>query len=261
MPGRAWSESELLRALALYYQIPFGAIDQRNPAIIALARELGRTPGSVGLKLANFASLDPSVVASGRIGMANSSREDRRVFATYATDWSNLADQLSPEVTLAIARRRENAARSEMTSDSAIFDALARPTEALMEIRARRGQDFFRNATLAAYGEKCCITGLPVRELLRASHIIPWKVDPQSRLDPANGLCLNALHDAAFDRGLMTLDEDHRVVFSRSLHAQIPAHLWPVWFGAFEGKPINAAERTPARRDALLYHRERLFVG
>lgn len=261
MPGRAWSESELLRALALYYQIPFGAIDQRNPAIIALATELERTPGSVGLKLANFASVDPTVIASGRTGMANASREDRRVFDEYSTDWSNLADQLSPEVILAIVRRRERATGPATTLSSAIFDGVARPTESPAEIRARRGQNFFRNATLAAYGEKCCITGLAVRELLRASHIVPWRVDPMSRLDPANGLCLNALHDAAFDRGLITLDEKLRVVFSRSLHARMPAHLWNEWFGAFEGTPIHAAERTPARREALLYHREHVFVG
>jgi len=39
-----------------------------------------------------------------------------------------------------------------------------------------------------------------------ASHIVPWAEDERNRLNPRNGLCLNALHDRAFDRHLMWID-------------------------------------------------------
>jgi predicted restriction endonuclease len=56
-----------------------------------------------------------------------------------------------------------------------------------------------------------------VRELLVASHIVPWAEDESNRLNPKNGLCLNALHDRAFDRHLMWVDGDLSIHFSPRL--------------------------------------------
>ncbi|SUA24417.1 Uncharacterised protein [Neisseria gonorrhoeae] len=50
-------------------------------------------------------------------------------------------------------------------------------------------------------------------ELLVASHIKPWREDKDNRLNPRNGLCLNALHDKAFDRGLLGIDENFKIIF------------------------------------------------
>ena len=99
------------------------------------------------------------------------------------------------------------------------------------------------------------------RELLRASHIIPWSIDATIRLDPTNGLCLNALHDAAFDRGLMTFDQQTRLVISKTLRSEMPADLFSVWFARYEGVGIEIPDRFAASADALNYHREKIFVG
>ena len=64
-------------------------------------------------------------------------------------------------------------------------------------------------------GNRCCLTGLDLPQLNRASHIIGW-AEPkgkQIRMDPRNGLCLSATYDAAFDRKPITFDEDYRLVF------------------------------------------------
>ena len=68
---------------------------------------------------------------------------------------------------------------------------------------------FFRMSVLMSYGNACCITGLKNKELLVASHIKPWSVSniKTERTNPSNGLCLNAMHDKAFDRGLITIDK------------------------------------------------------
>jgi putative restriction endonuclease len=47
--------------------------------------------------------------------------------------------------------------------------------------------------------------------LLVASHIVPWSIDVRNRTNPRNGLCLNAIHDRAFDCGLMTINSDYTV--------------------------------------------------
>lgn len=262
MAGRLWAESEILSAVALYYQIPFGAIDEKNPAVIELARHLGRRPGAVSLKLANLASLDPTVIASGRHGMANASQLDRKVFRKSANNWQQLAENLPMVVLEAIDRRRPHVDLKPRVRDSADADAAeVRQTEISGAVMLRRGQEFFRNATLAAYRGRCCVTLLPIRELLRASHIIPWAVHASFRLDPTNGLCLNSFYDAAFDRGLLTLDESHRVVFSRSLRERVTGEVWAEWFSGYEGRTIEMPERLVPRAAALLFHREQIFTG
>jgi putative restriction endonuclease len=259
---KPWAENEILRAVALYYQIPFGAIDEKNPAIIELARTLNRTAGAVALKLANFASLDPTVISSGRRGMANASKLDRKVFEGASGNWAQLAEELPQSVLEAIERRRIESKSFESVRDTEDIAAEGvRITEALATVMSRRGQDFFRNATLAAYRGRCCVTLLPVRELLRASHIIPWSIDPLSRLDPRNGLCLNTLYDAAFDRGLMTIDEQHRVIFSARLRAVATEDIWNGWFAPYAGRTIELPERLLPRPAALLFHREHVFSG
>lgn len=260
MVGRDWTALELVQALALYYQIPFGAIDRKNPAIVELARELNRTPSAVSLKLANFASIDPTVIASGRRGMANASAADRRIFSERSESWTELQSALSEAVLQAIDRRR-----SRSTALSVVKDAVDRNAEENYEQQAfvvvRRGQQFFRNAILAAYSESCCVTEVAVRELLRASHIVPWSHDPAQRLDPRNGLCLNALHDAAFDRGLMTIDADLRVVLSRRLRDEIAHDIWRNWFGRYDGRKILLPQRMTPRAESLAYHRQNIFAN
>ena len=67
-------------------------------------------------------------------------------------------------------------------------------------IKARVNQSFFRSTILSSYNLKCCITGLSITDFLVASHIKPWSKDLENRTNPHNGLCLNSIHDKAFDR-------------------------------------------------------------
>ena len=94
---------------------------------------------------------------------------------------------------------------------------LAQGKEALRLSKVRVNQGFFRTAVLSAYNNQCAITRIANVELLNTSHIIPWRVDSTNRLNPGNGICLNALHDRAFDRGLITIDDDYRVVVSDTI--------------------------------------------
>jgi len=87
-------------------------------------------------------------------------------------------------------------------------------TEAQALVMARRGQGQFRR-TLDVRWKSCCpLTGLMERELLRASHIIPWAAceSESERIEPENGLLLSVLWDAAFDRRLVTFLDDGAAV-------------------------------------------------
>lgn len=105
--------------------------------------------------------------------------------------------------------------------------ALPRTTEAERLVVQRIGQDIFRDRLMHYWQGRCPLTGISDPALLRASHIIPW-ADCESdaeRLDVYNGLLLSALWDAAFDRALVTFDDEGAPEISSSLSEQARAEL------------------------------------
>jgi putative restriction endonuclease len=92
-------------------------------------------------------------------------------------------------------------------------------TEAERAQKVRIGQNRFREALFGYWNGACPLTGITNVELLRASHIIPWaKCDSDlERLNVHNGLLLSSLWDAAFDAGLVTFDDQGRVIVSPNM--------------------------------------------
>jgi putative restriction endonuclease len=185
------SDEDVREALALYLRTPFGRIHSRNPDILSLADRLGRTPGAVALKLTNLAALDDSLP---RKGMANASATDRRVWAEFLND--------PAPVEQAYDRQTSRAGRLlELAEDPAAFAHVGQTLPARGTRRV--GQGLFRDMILANYGFRCALSGVDDPRLLTASHIVPWSAAPEHRVQPTNGICLNALHDRAFDRHLI----------------------------------------------------------
>jgi predicted restriction endonuclease len=141
----------------------------------------------------------------------------------------------------------------EMVAD---YTGSERPSEVMTRI----GQGFFRRTVLSAYDNRCCITGLAVTALLTASHIVPWKVDASNRLNPRNGLCLSALHDRAFDCGIITISEDMTVRVSKSTVYEADA-FFESSLRAYEGKMVSLPEKFRPDPNFLNYHREHVFKG
>lgn len=209
-----WTRPQTLAALHIYFQLPFGQLHQRNPKIKQLAQWIGRTPGSITLKLVNLASLDPAIVASGRSGMGNASALDRRIWQELQTNWDSVALE-------AAAEYEKLAARNDVVAGADLMEAAALPIEEgrtrAATVQVRVNQARFRKAVLASYNATCCISGLQNEKLVIASHIVPWSQDNNNRLNPQNGLCLSALHDRAYDQGLITVMPDYKIRVSPKL--------------------------------------------
>lgn len=103
-----WTRAQTLAALHVYLQLPFGQLHQRNPKLIELAQWIGRTPGSIALKLVNLASLDPVIVASGRSGMGNASALDKQIWNELQTNWDAVALELLLNMTVLQGAMRFN---------------------------------------------------------------------------------------------------------------------------------------------------------
>ena len=123
----------------------------------------------------------------------------------------------------------------------------------------RVGQRFFRRALLSAYSGECCISGLAAPDLLIASHIVPWRIDKVNRLNPSNGLLLSALHDKAFDRGIITIGEDQRVIVSNRRRS-FSDEFFHASIQKFEGQELAQPSRFAPHKEFLAYHREHIFL-
>ncbi|MCZ2223081.1 MAG: HNH endonuclease, partial [Chitinophagales bacterium] len=126
-------------------------------------------------------------------------------------------------------------------------------------IKVRVNQSFFRSTILSSYNQKCCITGLSIPDFLVASHIIPWKKDEVNRLNPHNGLCLNSIHDKAFDRGFITITPDFKIKISEYFKDYSTEDAVLDFFVKYENQPINLPDRFLPSKDFLDYHFNNIF--
>ena len=238
---KPWTRDELLLAINLYCKTPFGRIHVRNPEIIELADKLGRTPGSISYKLANFSSLDPTL---DRKCAANVSKLDKEVWAEFYDNWEEM-------LSVSESKLAELKGIPETTEDLPELKFEEGETREAI-VKTRVNQALFRKIILSSYDERCCITGIDNTELLIASHIVPWSRDTKNRLNPMNGVCLNALHDRAFDKGLITINEDYKVVVSKKIKHELLLR--------YDNAPITLPRRLHPDQNFLKFHRNEIFI-
>lgn len=103
----------------------------------------------------------------------------------------------------------------------AVWDKLPRnSTEAVGEVKRRIGQDRYREDQMKLWGGACALTGVDVKELLVASHAVPWKdEDDVARTDPYNGFLFEARIDKLFDKHLITFEDDGSIMISPSVNS------------------------------------------
>jgi len=222
---------------------------------------MGRTPDSLEMQLNNFASIDPVQRERGVKGLPKISKNAIAMWNEYFANFSTLGPE-SAQLLHDLFTKDQTKEVDFLQRDRVHLVPPSGPTEREATVKTRRGQHFFRQAILSAYSVCCCISGINVPSLLVASHIKPWGKFPSERLNPRNGLCLSAIHDAAFDAGFITLNKDLGVVLSKHLRKYFPQPTLEHNFVPFEGKPIHLPDKlAEPDPDFLRYHREKIFKG
>jgi putative restriction endonuclease len=141
--------------------------------------------------------------------------------------------------------------------DGFVDDAASKDgKERLQSIKARIGQKTFRDVILAIYRNRCSLTGIDLRDVNRASHIIGWAERSDTRMDPRNGICLSATYDAAFDRKLITFDDGYRLVLSKSIRDRVPSDTLKHHFLSKEGQQLELPARFHPLKEYLEHHRK-----
>lgn len=253
-----WNEDETTLALYLYYLIESGQVENRSKAINELAAFLGRSRGSVEMKIGNLQSCDNKNTK----GLPNRSKTDLLVFDRYL---------LHPDVLDITAKRiiEKNSADTHLISSIIDANPYTIPNYDEMVLsdytgsetarirKERNDQDSFRNRLLANYDQKCCLSGVSTTQLLLASHIVPWSKDKTKRLDPRNGLLLNAYLDRAFDKGIISVDSNYHVLVSRKLKDEKALE----YFNQYRGEKILLPRNIDVWPDKqnLQYHNDVVF--
>ncbi|WP_439574585.1 HNH endonuclease [Phreatobacter sp.] len=152
------------------------------------------------MKMVNFASLDPTLEQKG---MANASKLDRIAWDDFFS-------------TLKFDDDREGGF-SDVEKDRYVFNDQAVGLDVESLSKSRRGQSAFRKIILASYDNMCAISSITNEHLLVASHIDPWAVNADRRIDPTNGICLSSIFDRAFENGLVVIGDDWEVLVSSRL--------------------------------------------
>lgn len=258
MRNNRWSREQLKLAFHLYCQLPFGKLHSRNAEIMELAQLIGRTPSAVAMKLVNFASLDPAITSTGRAGLGNAGSLDREIWEEFQANWEGLAVECN-RLRTALVELQGQVPTLALDPDEAIgLDDFTGETRRVVT-EQRIKQHFFRRAVLSSYRGRCCMSGLSEPRLLIASHIVPWSKDKANRLNPSNGLCLSAIHDKAFDKGLIALSDDFTVLVStelkRSENAFIQSVILPL-----DGRFIELPERFLPDANFVARHRLEEFA-
>ena len=249
----AWSREELVLALYLYCQIPFAKTTAKNPEIIHLATIIGRTPSSVARKLGNFGAFDPALAQRGIKGLTHFSKADREIWNDFYNQWDDLVDQSQQ-----ILAAKNTAEVPYIPDEMPVISRPTKTTERSATVLIRLGQSFFRRTVLSSYEYSCCICGIDIPLLLIGSHIKPWSVSEEHRINPENGLCLCTLHDKAFDRGLIAIDQNLSILIS-PIVSKSRSEFAKTTIQNFEGQRMRLPRRFAPNLDCLDWHKQNIF--
>jgi putative restriction endonuclease len=247
-----WTRDELILAINLYCKLSFGKLHRNNPEVIKLAELIGRSKNSVAYKLVNFASLDPSLKARGIKGATNASKLDNEIWNEFFNNWEELpfeSEKLRATFENSSVEKLNAINEEELLKEGKTRDQL---------VKVRVNQSFFRNTILASYNETCCITGIREVNFLIAGHIRPWGIDEKNRLNPRNGIAINALHDKAFESGYITITPEYKIRVSPSLMKK-KNNVINDYFQKYENKDIILPSRFLPDIEFLKYHNNERF--
>ena len=250
-----WTREELIIAINLYCKLPFGKLHRNNPDVLRLSVLLNRSPNAVSWKLVNFASLDPSLQARGIKGAQNASKLDKEIWNEFYNNWEHLpfeSEKLLARYENTTIEKLNNIPEDELPKEGKTREQI---------VKVRVNQSFFRSSILASYENTCCITGIQQPEFLIAGHIKPWSVDEKNRLNPQNGIAINALHDRAFEAGLLTITPDYKIIISSLLLKQKNSKVIDEYFNKYNNQDIILPTRFLPHSDFLNYHNQERFKG
>lgn len=254
MPRNNWTREELILTFNLYLKIPFGKFHHGNKEVIELASLIYRTPSAVAMRLSNFASVDPFHQERGISGLRGGIAQVQPIW----NEFNENKEELIFESEKILANLQDTSIEKKYNSILDGTENLQGETK-IREVKTRINQNVFRQIVLANYSRKCAVTGFDNSNFLIASHITPWSVDKQNRLNPQNGILLNNLHDKAFENGYMTINKNYEILICSEFLKSKDSFIQN-YFASYHSKKIHLPIRFLPDYSLLEKHLEERFL-
>lgn len=249
-----WNREETIVAFYVYCIIPFASSSKTNPVVIKYANMIGRSPSALNMKIGNIGRLDPELKKKNISGLTHGAKMEEFVWEKFNKDRENLVYEAERIIEKFSKVSIENLYLHPEETDYSGQDKVSL-------VKTRINQNFFRSSVLSAYNNTCAITGISINEFLIASHIKPWAKDQHNRLNPHNGICLNSIHDKAFDKGLITIDGNYKIIISNRLKDFYTNRFIDDIFKKYEGHKIIIPKKFEPSLEFLEYHNDVIFKG
>jgi putative restriction endonuclease len=251
---KLWTRDELILALNLYLKLPFGKLHSGTPAIIHLAKIIGRTPSSIAMRLNNFASVDPYHQQRGIGGLPGGKKQVEPIWNEFINNKEELLFESER-----ILAEKEKIAIEDKFADTLKGTEHLKGEYKLREVKTRVNQNVFRQIVMANYESKCAITGIDIPDLLVASHIVPWSKNEIERLNPENGICLSALYDCAYDKGYIGINEKFEILLSPAIKKKSKEEYYKKYFDPLAGTKLIMPKKYYPKKDFLVFHLDEIF--
>jgi len=159
----------------------------------------------------------------------------------------SIVDELSQNLEFEVPKE-DSATVEEITMRTDIGE-----TQKAQMIYSRRGQGVFK-ANVRLIEHACRVTKVANPKHLIASHIKPWsKSDDIEKLSGYNGLLLAPHIDHLFDRGLISFENNGKLILSKQFDHEV-LNKWSI------NKTINVGAFRPEQKQFLDYHRDVVLV-
>ena len=229
-------------------------LHSRTPEIIHLANILGRTAGSIAMRLNNFASVDPYHQQRGIGGLPGGRKQVEPIWQEFINNKEALLFESEK-----ILAEKEHTSIENKFADALQDTQHLKGEYKLREVKTRVNQNVFRQIVIANYNGRCAITGIDLPNLLLASHIIPWSKNEQERLNPENGICLSPLYDRAYDKGYIGINEKYEIVLSSQLKKKHSEDYFGKYFSSLQDVKIMLPQKYLPKKEFLEFHMDQIF--
>ena len=209
----------------------------------------------------NFTEIDAILndpIYSGQVRIITSDQLEpatawlKRMIATESARRPEQVERYSDTLKMLESKINDNADEyiiSDIETDADKLQILGKERETF--IKARVNQSVFRERLLNKY-DCCCLCKVSNPKFLIASHIKPWAdSENDEKLDADNGLLLYPNHDALFDSGYISFDENGVIIISEQL-GQVDA----IFMNVDKNMKINLSSKN---KKYLEYHRNKIF--
>lgn len=208
------------------------------------------------MRLNNFASVDPFHQKRGIGGLPGGRSQVEPIWKEFIDNKDAL-----------LFESERILAENEHTSIENKFAEILKGIEhlkgeyKLREVKTRVNQNVFRDIVIANYSSKCAVTGIDIPDLLLASHIVPWSLSEEERLNPENGICLSALCDRAYDKGYIGINEKFEIILSTYLKKKHKEEYHSKYFASLTDKKIMMPNKYYPKKEFLQFHMDEIFKG